>query len=338
MMTKSASESTLKTSSTLNGTDNTEIREAEAAALALPWQTRVLETDSLLILDQDTNGGMVSAMLGVLQRSHNAMRFTDFMTGDLGHWALKTLCNWKEEAAMPVVNIYLKTARVDADWTIPEHIHAIDLLPQYENLVRAYIINEARGHVFDRWKAALLEEQAVAAQKEAQETFKAITGRPGMAEVAGWHAHDAVTMQKMSVPAAVQSAIKHLSMWTWATPEARARAIATRFVDGITPGMSEEARAAHVAGAVAEAIAAFPAPPPLDLKVPEFKEITDPGALTPPAGTEATMQPPLEWLAAAPAPIFFYPPLSSENHVFDPHAFIPSGNQTPMPPGSLCRG
>jgi len=85
---------------------------------------------------------------------------------------------------------------------------------------------------------------------------------------------------------------------------ARARAIATRFVDGITPGMSQEARAAHVAGAVAEAIAAFPAdaaakPPPLDLKVPEFKEITDPGALAPS----------LEWLAAAPAPIYFPSPI-----------------------------
>jgi hypothetical protein len=107
----------------------------------------------------------------------------------------------------------------------------------------------------------------------------------------------------MSAAEAVDATSKRLGLWTWATPEARAkreaaRAIATRFVDGITPGMSEEARAAHVAGAVAEAIAAFP-PPPLALKVPEFKEITDPGALAPS----------LEWLAAAPAPIYFPSPI-----------------------------
>ena len=96
------------------------------------------------MLDQDTNGGMISAMLTVLERSHNAMRFTDFMTGDLGVWALNTLCNWKEEVAMPVVYIYLKTARVDADWTIPETIPAAYLLPHYHNLVMNTVISQAR--------------------------------------------------------------------------------------------------------------------------------------------------------------------------------------------------
>jgi len=301
-MTKSASETTLKTSS-LTGTDNTDfswqpaaIAKAEAAALATPLPAHVLATERLLMLDQDTNGGMISAMLIVLERSHNAMRFTDFMTGDLGVWALNTLCNWKEEAAMPVVYIYLRTARVDADWTIPEQIPAAYLLPYYHNLVKNTVISQARMDLYDSWEA---EE----AQELAKKTFMDITGRPGLANAAGSHAHGAVLHEGMSAAEAVDATSKRLGLWTWATPEARAkretaRAIATRFVDGITPGMSEEARAAHVAGAVAEAIAAFP-PPPLALKVPEFKEITDPGALAPS----------LEWLAAAPAPIYFPSPI-----------------------------
>jgi hypothetical protein len=110
--------------------------------------------------------------------------------------------------------------------------------------------------------------EAAAAEALTKKTFMDITGRPGMAEVAGWHAHDAVT-HGMSVAEAVQSAIKHFSMWTWATPAARAKRAAS------------------------EAEAGKAKPPPLVLKVPEFKEITDPGALAPS----------LEWLAAAPAPL-----------------------------------
>jgi hypothetical protein len=292
------------------------------------------------------------------------------MTGDFRVFALRTLCNWTEEDATPAVNIYMRTASMDEDWTIPELFHAVDLLPRYTDLVRLTLhyqkrfalykqwAEEARveaeaqaraavapnhpsgvadmmaevagwkaaGAVMAGWKAeaeaakkaeaeaakkaeaeAAKKAQAEAAKKEAQATVMDITGRPGMAETAGIFAHSSA-LHGMSVAEAVQATITHLWVWTWATPEALAKRAA-----------SEK-------------------PPPLVLKVPEFKEITDPGALTPPAGTEATMQPPLEWLAAAPAPIFFYPPLSSENHVFDPHAFIPSGNQTPMPPGSLCRG
>jgi hypothetical protein len=72
-------------------------------------------------------------------------------------------------------------------------------------------------------EAAEQKAQADAAQKEAVMTFTAITGRPGMAEVAGWHAHDAVTIKKMSVADAVQEAITRMNMWTWATPAARAK-------------------------------------------------------------------------------------------------------------------
>jgi hypothetical protein len=71
-------------------------------------------------------------------------------------------------------------------------------------------------------KAAKAAE-ADAAQKEANETFMAVTGRPGMAEAAGWHAHDAVSRHGMSAAEAVQAASKHLALWTWATPEAKAK-------------------------------------------------------------------------------------------------------------------
>lgn len=67
------------------------------------------------------------------------------------------------------------------------------------------------------------EAEAQAAQKEAKETFITITGRPGMAEVAGWHAHDAVSRHGMSAAEAVKSASKHVALWTWATPEAKAK-------------------------------------------------------------------------------------------------------------------
>jgi len=72
-------------------------------------------------------------------------------------------------------------------------------------------------------EAARKEADANAAEKEAKEIFMDITGRPGMAEVAGWHANDTVKRGGMSVADAVQSAIKHFSMWTWATKEARAK-------------------------------------------------------------------------------------------------------------------
>jgi hypothetical protein len=65
--------------------------------------------------------------------------------------------------------------------------------------------------------------EAAAAQKETKETFMAVTGRPGMAETAGWHAHDGVSRQGLSAAEAVQAAIKNFSMWTWATPEAKAK-------------------------------------------------------------------------------------------------------------------
>jgi hypothetical protein len=245
------------------------IAAAEAAALATPLQAHVLATERLLMLDQDTNAGMVSAMLTVLERSHNAMRLTDFMTGDLGVWALKTLCHWKEEAAMPVVYIYLKTARVDADWTIPEQIPAAYLLPHYHNLVKNTVISQARMDLYDSWEA---ED----AQKEAQETFMAITGRPGMAEVAGWHAHDAVSRHGMSAAEAVQAACKHLALWTWATPEARAKRAASE-----KPPAGTEKPPAGTEATMQ--------PPPLVLKVPEFKEITDPGALAPPVEKKLTV-------------------------------------------------
>lgn len=441
MMTKSASESTLKTSSTPNGIDNIEIREALQSSPAAPTpgsaassaeeeeseeseeaesldslrarvaaeraqqkakdqanldaalaamdalqKTEIAEVaedtllEELVLLgnvDVEFNSSNLSWMLKVLQRSHNGLRFTDLMTGDFRVFALRTLCNWTEEEATPAVNIYMRTASMDEDWTIPELFHAVDLLPRYTDLVRLTLHYQKRfalykqwaevarveaeaqaraavapnhpsgvadmmaevagwkaaGAVMAGWKAeaeaakkaeaeaaqkaeaeAAKKAQAEAAKKEAQATVMDITGRPGMAETAGIFAHSSA-LHGMSVAEAVQATITHLWVWTWATPEALAKRAASE-----KPPAGTEATMQPPAGTEK--------PPPLPLKVPEFKEITDPGALTPS----------LEWLAAAPAPIFFYPPLSSENHAFDPHAFIPSGNQTPMPPGSLCRG
>lgn len=349
MMTKSASETTLKTSSTLNGTDNIdqirealqsspasarhgaeeeeESEEAESldslrarvaaeraqqkaedqahldAALATmdALQTAEVAEDTLLEelvllgnVDVEFNSSTLSWMLDVLQRSHNAMRFTDLMTGDLRVFALRTLCNWTEEEATPAVNIYMRTASMDEDWTIPELFHAVDLLPRYTDLVRLTLHYQKRFALYKQWaEVARVEAEAQAraavapnhpsgvadmmaevagwqaagavmaaakppagtakppplalkvpefkeitdpgalapsllepseeAEELAKKTFMDNTGRPGMAEVAGWHARDAVLLHGMSAAEAVQSAIKHLSMWTWATPEAKAK-------------------------------------------------------------------------------------------------------------------
>lgn len=266
MMYKSASESTLKTSSTPTGTDNTDyshqdaqMRDAEAQALR--WledgHDFILETWKLFQLDLEYNAGMLQIDLEELEKSHH---HTGHGANDV-EWAYGVLASSRtEEAATPAVMIFLRTCPTTdtgpgAVWKIPEEIHSRDLLPHYTSLAKKAAISWARGKLFDQWdeeekaeqaaaeqkakadaygaaclakmqeenRAALAAFQADAAQKEAQETFMAVTGRPGMAEVAGWQAHDAVARHKMTVAEAVQQAITTLAMWTWATPEARAK-------------------------------------------------------------------------------------------------------------------
>ena len=265
-MYKSASETTLKTSSTPNGTDNTdysyqetEMREAEAQALRWLEQGHdfILETWKLFQMDLEYNAGMLQIDLEELEKAHHR-------TGhgaDGIEWAYGVLSSTRtDEAATPAVMIFLRTCPTTdtgpgAVWKIPEEIHSRDLLPYCAGLAKWAAISWARGKLFDQWdeeeeaeqaaaeqkakadaygaaclakmqeenRAALAAFQADAAQKEAQETFMAVTGRPGMAEVAGWQAHDAVARHKMTVAEAVQQAITTLAMWTWATPEAKAK-------------------------------------------------------------------------------------------------------------------
>lgn len=268
-------------------------------------------------VDVEFNSSNLSWMLKVLQRSHNAMRFTDLMTGDLRVFALRTLCNWTEEAATPAVNIYMRTASMDEDWTIPELFHAVDLLPRYTDLVRLTLHYQKRFALYKQWaEVARVEAEAQAraavapnhpsgvadmmaevagwqaagavmaaakppplalkvpefkeitdpgalapsllepseAEELAKKTFMDNTGRPGMAEVAGWHARDAVLLHGMSAAEAVQSAIKHLSMWTWATPEAKAKRAIPAPVD---------LGGAYGAGGEAEPVEGEPATPSL---------------------------------------------------------------------------
>lgn len=82
---------------------------------------------------------------------------------------------------------------------------------------------EAKAQAEAKAQVEAKAAEAAAAQKETKETFMAVTGRPGMAETAGWHAHDGVSRQGLSAAEAVQAAIKNFSMWTWATPEALAK-------------------------------------------------------------------------------------------------------------------
>lgn len=274
MMYKSASETTLKTSSTPTGTDNTdyshqdaEMRDAEAQALRWLEQGHdfILETWKLFQLDLEYNAGMLQIDLEELEKAHHR-------TGhgaDGIEWAYGVLASSRtEEAATPAVMIFLRTCPTTdtgpgAVWKIPEEIHSRDLLPHYTSLAKKAVISWARGKLFDQWdeeeeaeqaaaeqkakadaygaaclakmqeenRAALAAFQADAAEKEAKETFTAVTGRPGMAELAGWHAHDAVTMQKMSVADAVQAATERMNMWTWATPEARAKKAAQESIN-----------------------------------------------------------------------------------------------------------
>ena len=267
-MYKSASETTLKTSSTPTGTDNTDyyshlrisdmsyikrqIRDAEDQALRWLEQGHdfILETWQLFQLDLEYNAGMLQFALEALEKAHHLTGHGD---NDV-EWAYRVLCSTRtEEAAAPAVSIFLRTCPTTetwpgAVWKIPEEIHSRDLLPYYPSLAKKAVISQARGKLYDQWEEEHQAKQAAAEQKakvdafsaaclakrreedraalakfEAEKVFTDVTGRPGMAEVAGMHAHDAVTIQKMSVDDAVQAAITRMNMWTWATPEARAK-------------------------------------------------------------------------------------------------------------------
>jgi hypothetical protein len=288
-MYKSASETTLKTSSTPIGNDNTEFRRQcarddaeirDAVAQALRWLEQghdfTIETVDLFDLDLDTNAGIFQLDLLALEKAHH---LTGHGNNDV-EWAYGVLAATRtEEAATPAVRIFLRTLPSGTTaWKIPEQIHTDDLLPYHASLAKRVAIRDARLTLYDRWDAeekaaqaaaaqrvkveafsaaclakmreeneaalaawrATPEQQqrqreleslrlpeepgeADAAQKEAQETFMAVTGRPGMAEAAGWQANDAVSRHGLSAAEAVQQAVKSLSMWTWATPEARAK-------------------------------------------------------------------------------------------------------------------
>jgi hypothetical protein len=295
-MIKSASETTLKTPSTPNGTDNidysrddAEIRDAEAQALRWLEQGHdfILEKEQLFDLDLDTNAGMLQIDLLALEKAHH---LTGHGNNDV-EWAYGVLAPTRtEEAATPAVRIFLRSLPPGTTpWTIPEQIHGYDLSPFHDGLLKRAVVSQARLALFDRWdaeekaaqaaaaqraesearcaemmrrlaeenaaalaawratpeqqermreherqrlpedpEAARKEARADAAQREAQLIFTKITGRPGMAEAAGWHAHDAVSRHGMSVGEAIRAAIKHLSMWTWATREALAKREAAR--------------------------------------------------------------------------------------------------------------
>jgi hypothetical protein len=168
MMYKSASESTLKTSSTPNGTDNlVENLEENRAAEAAQKEAQAAVMDITGIPGMAETAGIFAYSSAL-----HGMSVAEAVQATITH-----LWVW--------------------NWATPEALA--------------------------KREAAKKEAEADAAQKEAQETFMAVTGRPGMAELAGWHAHDAVTMQKMSVADAVQAATERMNMWTWATPEAKAK-------------------------------------------------------------------------------------------------------------------
>ena len=188
MMYKSASETTLKTSSTLTGTDNTEVnRQAarqeremrDAEAQALRWLEQghdfILETWKLFQLDLEYNAGMLSISLKALENAHH---FTGHGANDV-EWAYGVLSSTRtEEAATPAVMIFLRTCPTTdtgpgAVWKIPEEIHSRDLLPHYTGLAKKAVISWARGKLFDQWDEEHEAEQAAAALKAQADALSA---------------------------------------------------------------------------------------------------------------------------------------------------------------------
>ena len=191
-MYKSASESTLKTSSfIINGNDNTEfnrqcalqdaeIRDAEAQALRWLEQGHnfKLETWKVLQLDEEYNAGMLSTALKLLEKAHH---LTGHGNNDL-EWAFSILePTYTEEEAMPAINIFLSSCPTESwptgVWKIPEEIHSIDLtrhqLPHYTELAKKAVIRLARGKVFDLWDEQEEAEKAAAAEKARVDAYSA---------------------------------------------------------------------------------------------------------------------------------------------------------------------
>jgi hypothetical protein len=180
MMYKSASETTLKTSSFPTGTDNTdysrqdaEIRDAVAQALRWLEQGHdfILETQDLFDLDLETNAGMLQLDLLALEKAHH---LTGHGTNDV-EWAYGVLAPTRtEEAATPAVMIFLRTLPSGTTaWKIPEEIHTRDLLPHYASLAKRVAIRDARLALYDRWDAEEKAAQAAAGQRALGEAYGA---------------------------------------------------------------------------------------------------------------------------------------------------------------------
>jgi len=189
MMYKSASETTLKTSSTPTGTDpndyyshlrisdmsyiKSQIRDAEDQALRWLEQGHdfILETWQLFQLDEEYNASMLQFALEALEKAHHATGHGD---NDV-EWAYRVLCSTRtEEAAAPVVSIFLRTLPSGTTpWKIPEEIHSRDLLPHYTSLAKKAVISQARGKLYDQWEEEHQAEKAAAAQRAKVEAFSA---------------------------------------------------------------------------------------------------------------------------------------------------------------------
>ena len=186
-MYKSASETTLKTSSTPNGTDNTdysyqetEMRDAEAQALRWLEQGHdfILETWKLFLLEKDGTGkpSMLQSDLEALEKAHHR---TGHGANDV-EWAYGVLCSTRtEEAATPAVMIFLRTCPTTdtgpgAVWKIPEEIHTRDLLPYCADLAKWAAISWARGKLFDEWDEREKAKKAALLEKSRQDVWNAI--------------------------------------------------------------------------------------------------------------------------------------------------------------------
>jgi hypothetical protein len=202
-MTKSASESTLKTSSTPTGNDNTEFKrqcardDAEirtAVANALRWLEQghdfTIETQDLFDLDLDYNAGMLQLDLLALEKAH---QLTGHGDNDV-EWAFGVLAATRtEEAATSAIRVFLRTLPSGTTaWKIPEQIHTDDILPYHAGLAKRVAIRDARLAVYDRWTAEDKAAQAAAAQRALGEawgaTCEAKRREENAAALAAWRA------------------------------------------------------------------------------------------------------------------------------------------------------
>ena len=105
-----------------------------------------LEAERLFTLDIGTSTGVLETSLEVLQNAHSPCQGETPV-----QWVHDLLPSLSEEAAMPILKVFLRTYTPNEPWSIPDRIYSSDLMPYYTDLVKSTVISQARNDLYDKW-------------------------------------------------------------------------------------------------------------------------------------------------------------------------------------------